>query len=256
MNILFAAILGFIAGWLINYLSDVMPTQRKIARPMCDECETVRTWKDYFLVRACQNCGHKRRSWRTLIVLFAMITVSIILALYPPLKLGYWISLLVLTYFGIVFVIDVEHRLILHIVSLAGVAIGIIAGLAVQSPARTLVGGLSGLLIMLGLYYFGTLFARYRARKMGHDDGEEALGFGDVILSAVIGLMVGWPNITKALFMAILAGGTISLITIIILLATRRFQSMNIFTAYGPYLLIGAVILMFFPQVASIVMGQ
>ncbi len=255
MTILFAAIIGFLAGWLINYLSDVLPTQRKLARPMCHECDTVRTWKDYFLIRTCQNCGYKR-SWRILIVLFAMITVSILLALYPPLKLGYWVSMLVLTYFGIVFVIDVEHRLILHIVSLAGVGIGIIAGLAVQSLARTLVGGLSGLLIMLGLYYFGTLFARYRARKMGHDDGEEALGFGDVILSAIIGLMVGWPDITRALFMAILAGGTISVITIIILVATRRFQSMNIFTAYGPYLLIGAVILMFFPQIAVIAMGR
>jgi hypothetical protein len=62
--------------------------------------------------------------------------------------------------------------------------------------------------------------------------------------------MVGWPDVTKALLIAILAGGVISLLVIIILVALRRYQSMNVFTAYGPYLLLGAAILLFFPGIA------
>jgi leader peptidase (prepilin peptidase)/N-methyltransferase len=247
MFIIVAPILGLLAGWLINYLSDVLPTQRKFARPVCDDCGTTQSWKDYFLFRACGNCAH-RRSWRTPVVLIVMIVISTLLWTYYPVKLGYWLSLLLLTYFGVVFVIDIEHRLILHITSIVGVAIGLAVGIINHNLATTLVGGAFGWGVMLALYLFGTLFARYRARRMGQDDGEEALGFGDVILAGIIGLMVGWPDIIRALFIAILAGGAVSLVMIIVLLALRRFQSMNIFTAYGPYLLIGATVFIFFPQ--------
>lgn len=246
---------GLIAGWIVNYFADVLPTQRKITRPVCDQCGTVHSWTDYFLFRPCQNCQQKR-SRRAIIVLFVMIALSIAASIYTPPNLGYWLSFLVLTYFGVVFVIDLEHRLILHGVSLIGMAIGLVVGIVSNGILKTFIGGAAGLLIMLGLYYFGTLFAKYRARKMGRDDGEEALGFGDVILSVVIGLMVGWPDVTKALFVAVLAGGVISILMIIVLVALRRFQSMNIFTAYGPYLLIGATIVIFFPKFAAFIMGR
>ena len=252
---LIAIFSGFIAGWIVNYFADVLPTQRKFARPVCDHCGTVRSWKDYFLLRPCQNCQQKR-SRRAIIVLFVMIALSIAALIYAPPYLGYWLSFLILIYFGIVFVIDLEHRLILHGVSLIGMVIGLVVGIVSNGIVGTFIGGAGGLLIMLALYYFGTLFARYRARKMGRDDGEEALGFGDVILSVVIGLMVGWPDVTTALFVAVLAGGVISVLMIIVLIAMRRFQSMNIFTAYGPYLLIGATIVIFFPKVAAFLMGR
>ncbi len=49
---------------------------------------------------------------------------------------------------------------------------------------------------MFLLYQFGTLVARFRARKMQAagqaDDEEEALGGGDVYLAGVLGLMLGW----------------------------------------------------------------
>ena len=255
MVILGAVVLGLLAGWLINYLSDVLPTQRKLAQPVCDHCGTVRPWKDYFLLRACQHCQHKR-AWRTPVVLLSMIAISAALSLYEPPKLGYWVSLLLLTYFGVVFVIDIEHRLILHIVSLVGVVISLIAGIMLRGLFSSLIGGAGGFIIMLILYAFGTLFARYRARKLGTDDGEEALGFGDVILAGIIGLLVGWPDITRALFIAIMAGGIVSIVTIIFLVATKRFQSMNVFTAYGPYLLIGATLFIFFPQLAAVLSGK
>jgi leader peptidase (prepilin peptidase)/N-methyltransferase len=255
VNLTIAIILGFVAGWLVNYLSDVLPIQHKFARPTCSQCGATFSWRNYFLVRACQECKHARGP-RTIIVLLAAIAISAAISFNTPERLGYWISLLILTYFGVVLVIDLEHRLILHIVSLAGAGIGLIAGIMANGLLRTLIGGVSGFLIMWALYLLGILFARYRTRKMGRDDGEEALGFGDVTLSGVIGLMVGWPEVTRALFVAILVGGVSSVLMIIILVVTRRYQSMSVFTAYGPYLLIGAFLMIFFPQVAGIVMGK
>lgn len=247
MNIFIALISGFLAGWLVNYLSDVLPTLRKLSRPVCSHCGTPFNWQDYFLIRACRDCK-KARSLRTPIVILSAIAISVALSInYPP-KLGYWLSLLLLTYFGVVLVIDLEHRLILHIVSLVGVGLGLVIGILNNGLLMTLVGGSAGLGIMFIFYLFGTLFARYRARKLGVDDDEEALGFGDVLLSGVIGLMVGWPQIGRALIIAILAGGLVSVVIILVLSAMRRFQSMNVFTAYGPYLILGAVLFLFFPQ--------
>ena len=247
MNLIIAILLGVVAGWLVNYLSDVLPTQRRLSRPVCNQCGTVFHWQDYFILRTCPECK-QARTWRTYIVLIAAMVLSAVVWVSSPPQFGYWFSLLVLTYFGVVFVIDVEHRLILHMVSIVGAVIGLIAGIASNGLTNTLIGGLAGLGIMLLFYLFGVLFARYRARKLGVNDDEEALGFGDVILAGVIGLMVGWPHILIGLLVAILAGGVISLLIIIVLSALKRFESMNVFTAYGPYLILGATLLMFFPQ--------
>ena len=258
MDILIACwfiIPGLLAGWLVNYLSDVLPTLDTLSRPVCRHCGGTFRWRDYFLMRTCQNCKHAR-SWRTGIVLITAIVISVALWInYPP-KLGYWISLLLLTYFGVVVVIDLEHRLILHVVTLTGAALGLLVGILNNGLFSTLIGGTVGLGIMLLFYFFGMMFARYRARKLGVDDGEEALGFGDVTLSGVIGLMLGWPHIAKALLIAVLAGGLVSILLILVLSAMRRFQSMNVFTAYGPYLVLGAVLLIFFPQVAGFLAGM
>jgi leader peptidase (prepilin peptidase)/N-methyltransferase len=255
MDVIIAVILGLIAGWLVNYFSDVLPTTRALSRPTCKHCGATFHWQDYFLVRACSSCNH-RRSWRTIIVLLTSIAVSVALwANYPP-KLGYWVSLLLLTYFGVVIVIDLEHRLILHVVSLVGIVLGLFVGILNNGLISALIGGAAGLIIMFLFYLFGLMFARYRARKLGVDDDEEALGFGDVLLSLIIGLMLGWPQIFRALLIAILTGGLGSLVIVLVLLAMRRFQSMNVFTAYGPYLVFGAVLLIFFPQALDFFTGK
>ena len=255
MNLILAIFVGLVAGWLVNYLSDVLPIQRKFTRPVCVHCGTTFGWLDYSLLRSCRECK-KPRSWRTAIVLALGPVVAVLLQIIPVPRVGYWIGLLVLTYFGVVAVIDLEHRLIMHIVSLAGAAIGLLAGSVTNGLVRTLFGGVAGLGIMLVFYLLGLVFARYRARKLQVDDGEEALGFGDVTLSGVIGLMLGWPLITTALLIGILAGGLVSLVLVLVLLALRRYESMNVFTAYGPYLLLGATLIMFFPQVFHLFAGH
>jgi leader peptidase (prepilin peptidase)/N-methyltransferase len=153
----------------------------------------------------------------------------------------------VLAFFGLVIVIDVEHRLILHVVTLFGAVLGVVAGFSrLSSPARSLLGGATGFIIMLVLYLLGTLFARYRARKLGVDDGEEALGFGDVTISGVLGLMLGFPNILYALVTGILLAGAYSLALILTLVLRKKFESISIYIAYGPFLVLGSAFYYFF----------
>lgn len=255
MDLIFAAIVGFLAAALVNYLADTLPHGERPGRPACQHCKKGLTWANYLTLAACPHCG-KRRSWRTFLTLALGIALSSWLWLSPPARLGYWLGMLVLVYFAVVVIIDFEHRYIMMITVLAGAVLGLGVGIFLHGLASTLLGGLGGLGVMGTFYLLGLLFARYRARKRGLDDGEEALGLGDVYLATVLGLLLGWPRILFGLLFGVLAGGVVSLLLIIALVLTKRYQSMTIFTAYGPYLIFGAFLLLYTPQLFTLLSGQ
>lgn len=179
--------------------------------------------------------------------------------LHPSKALGFWLGAIVLIYFAIITVIDLEHRLILHPTSVFGAVLGLIVGTYIYSQqynflasvVQSLIGGLIGFGIMFLLYQVGALVARYRARKMQAagqaDDEEEALGGGDVYLLGVLGLMLGKDFILNALILGILFGGVVSLLFIIALLLRRRYASdaLMTFIPYGPYFIIAAFYMLF-----------
>jgi leader peptidase (prepilin peptidase)/N-methyltransferase len=76
---------------------------------------------------------------------------------------------------------------------------------------------------------------------------EVALGFGDVNLAGVMGLLLGWPGIVLGLVLAIFLGGFVSLIYIVIMLITRRYKTFAAIP-YGPFLVLGGVILIYFRE--------
>ena len=244
-TILAIVLVGWMGGNLVNYLADFLPVDRKIVRPYCLNCKSPRSVANYLLFpRRCDQCQH-RVSIRNWIVNLIFILMSVYLWLNPAQKLDYWIQLLLLVYFTLVVVIDLEHRLILHIVSLAGAVLGFYVGILNHGLVNTLAGGLAGLIIMYILYQGGRLFVRILAKWRDYSDIGEALGFGDVILSGVIGLMLGWPGIVLGLILAVLMAGVVSLIYLVILLVTHRYRA-NLSIAYGPYLILSTLIFVLF----------
>ena len=87
---------------------------------------------------------------------------------------------------------------------------------------------------------FGTL---HRRRGQSIEEGD-AFGFGDVNLSGVIGLLLGWPGILAGLVIAILLSGAFMLAYLIIMLITRRFRP-HMALPYGPFLAASAIYLLF-----------
>jgi len=159
-------------------------------------------------------------------------------------QLDFWPGLIILVYFGVVGLIDIEHRLIMHPVSLAGVVIGGAIGFWLHGWWQTLLGGLAGFAMMLGLYYLGFLFAKWLSRLRKEETDEEALGFGDVALSGVLGLLLGWPGIIGGLVLAILLGGAGSLVVLVYSLITRQYHTFMAIP-YGPFLIAAAVLMLF-----------
>lgn len=245
-------ILGWLSGLIINYLSDVLPITRQFSQPVCHQCSAAYTWKDYLLFRICPN-GHKRTA-RTWIVQIVILVISVYIWQQPPAKIGYLLGIILVTYFGLVFTIDMEHRLILHPTSIFGSLLALTVGFISYGPWPTLLGGLSGLLIMLGFYYFGVLFAKIRTKRLlasGQEtDDEEALGAGDVILATIIGFMLGWPLIWFGLLFGILLGGLVSVLLIIGLVVTRKYEknALMLFIPYGPYFITSTFLIIYFPS--------
>ncbi|MFH1634836.1 MAG: A24 family peptidase [Chloroflexota bacterium] len=246
-DVLAIALIGWLGGVLVNYLSDILPVRRRLAAPVCVYCyASPPVWNYLLWPRRCPEC-QRRRPWRVWAVEIVSIGASIWLWSSPPERLGYFWGLVLLLYFGVVMVIDLEHRLILHPVSVAGAVLGLGVGIGLHGVWQTLAGGAVGFVVMLGLYYLGELFARGVARLRGEILDEVALGFGDVNLAGVLGLILGWPGIVAGLLLAVMLGGIFSLLFVIALLVARRYRSF-IAIPYGPFLVASAVALLFFRE--------
>jgi leader peptidase (prepilin peptidase)/N-methyltransferase len=181
----------------------------------------------------------------------AMTILPVLLWLFPGQTLAFPFAFLLLVYLTVVFVIDIEHRLILHPVSIIGAVIGFGIGIilrgrqsVVYGITSSLLGGVAGFGVMLVIYYLGELFIKQISKRRGISSDEVALGFGDVNLAGVLGLLLGWRAIFACLFFAIIIGGLVSLVIILRMVILKKYKS---FTAipYAPFLILSACYFLF-----------
>ena len=238
-------VLGILAGLFANYLSDVLPQTRGLSNPICHQCSQALGINRYLLLQPCQICGAKRstRSW---IVQIFYPLAFVYLTFFSSNRLGMWIEAGLLFYFGLVVIMDLEYRIILNPISLAGAVIGACTGLYIHGWKTTLLGAIAGFGIMWILYYLGEIYLRYLSKKRGEAIEEVALGFGDVNLGGVLGLILGWPGITAGLLFAILIGGLVSGVYIIFTMVSKRYRP-NTAIPYAPFLILGAMLLLYLP---------
>ena len=112
-------ITAVITGMAVNYLADVLPSRRKITAPFCLDCGTHFGTLNYILwPRRCPNCK-QRRTIRTWIVEATMIIIGIWLWMQPIAEINPLLTGLLIAYFMLVIIVDLEHRLILHPVSIS-----------------------------------------------------------------------------------------------------------------------------------------
>lgn len=229
MIILAWSVVGLAAGMLVNLAADLLPERKPLrAAFLCPRCTIswpqVRwpAWLRLVLAKRCPGCG-------ATVPLRAVLTelgMGMLLA-YGGYRFGgsSWVWLLALhaLILGIIFVVDLEHRLVPNPVIIAGAAVALLGSLAWRDPplSMALFGGLLGYVLFL-------LFA---LAKPG------AMGMGAVKLAGLIGLVVGYPTVLSALFSGIVVGG----IGALVLLLSRRVSRTS-YVPYAPFLAMGAVI--------------
>lgn len=235
-------------GIIVNHLSNNLPYLRggyRLNRPICLWCKHTISWRTFVFLSRCPHCQHfpKPRTW---LVMLGYPLLFLILRYFPAQRVDWWMGVITIVYFGLVAVMDIEHRVVLNPVSFAGVILGVGIGWSLHGLTRTLLGGIAGYLMMLVLYYLGIVFSRLVSKVRNQPVDEVALGFGDVNLSGVIGLFLGWPGIAAGLLFAIILGGGFSLLLIVYRLIAQKYQ-MFMAIPYAPFLLISATLLLFRP---------
>jgi leader peptidase (prepilin peptidase) / N-methyltransferase len=250
---IFPSIVVFLFGAIIGSFLTVciarIPKRQSIAMPAshCPMCRTPIRWYDnlpllsYLRLKGrCRSCG-ERISPRYFFVELLTAALAVALLLRFDLSPAFFIYLVFTAALVAVSFIDLELQIIPDVISLPGIAAGLLASLLnypwprghlalPPAPLDSLLGILAG-----GGFLFLVAWVYERLT------GIEGMGGGDIKLLAMIGAFLGWPGVPLSLFFASLAG---SLIGLSLMIATRSGLRLKI--PFGPFLCLGALIYLFF----------
>ncbi|MEX1248795.1 MAG: A24 family peptidase [Anaerolineales bacterium] len=219
---------GLAGGLLVNYLADVLPSTRTLSRPI------------WWPIN-----GLKFRVYLARLRVIAVIVLSAgavgLIYQHPSPDFPLLFLEIIILYFLLVAVIDIEYRVVMHPVSLAGVILLGAIGLTRHSILDTVLGGLAGFGFMLALYFLGDWLGRLMARARNEKWEDTALGFGDVNLAGVIGLLTGWPGVIIALFAGMVAAAIFSAAYLLWMVINRKYSAFSSIP-YAPFLCLGAVL--------------
>lgn len=275
-----AALLGWLVGVIINALADDLPLRHTprvphypngSPRPLLAwsgllafvtgqrEGQGIQLTPEEEQNHSLEEIAHlaydTRLGWRHPLVELGMAALfGGILAFAPdhPRTLIWFLFLSVLM---LITIIDLEHRLILFVIIVPSVALTLV--LNALFPDKTpdgddrpfieyVLGGLLGGGVFFLMFLGGGVFADAISAVRGRSLSEVAFGFGDVMLAILCGCMIGWRAMVFAMFITVFAGaiGAISYM-VYRLLAGKRY---TFYTAlpYGPYIVLGTVIMMLF----------
>ena len=204
-------LLGLFVGSFLNVCIDRLPRGQSIISPPshCPVCNRKLGILDlipllsYLWLRG--KCRYCQAPIPLRLPLVEGITALLFGFLYWKFGLGFELGIF-LIYTGlliIIFVIDLEHQLVLDKVSYPGMAIAFVFSFFLPEPGvrSALLGGATGSGIMALLYIIVFLIIR-----------AEGLGWGDVKMAAVMGLMTGFPLVIVALLLSWLSGGLVAAI--------------------------------------------
>jgi leader peptidase (prepilin peptidase)/N-methyltransferase len=204
----FTFAMGTVVGSFLNVCIHRLPLRESVIWPAsrCPHCRARLKPRDnipvisYLLLGGrCRACGgHISLQYPIVELLTGITFLSAFLLFEPPLV---YVRLLFACAMIVLFVIDLEHRILPDVITLPGIVLGIAFSFFlppgwIDSVVGLLIGG--GSLWLLGEIYF-------RVR------GEEGMGFGDVKMLAMIGAFLGWKLMLLTLVLASFIGSFIGL---------------------------------------------
>lgn len=243
------ALLGLVVGSFLNVCIDRLPQNKSIAYPPshCEACQHKLAAKDLIPVfsylrlrgrcRYCQALVPRRLFWVELstAVIFAFLYWRCVI-IKPEIgepKLGiaaFGVLAFYACLFIVIFVIDLEHGLILNKVVYPGMVVALLLALYPwpwlsesmgMRVAYAALGGAIGFVVFLLI----ALVSR------------GGMGWGDVKLAALIGLATGFPLVFVVIIMAAILGGVVA---VALLLAKKRNRRQTI--PFGPFLAVAAMV--------------
>ncbi len=235
-----AFVIGACIGSFLNVCIYRIPVGLSIVSPgsSCPQCKTMIPFYDNIpilsylvLMGRCRNCRtfiSFRYPFVEILTGFFAFSCALVFGptLYSLTVFVFIATLIVVTF------IDIDHRIIPDSISLSGIPIFFLAGLAnpslhwQDSALGILAGG-------------GTLYAVAWGYQIV--TGRDGMGGGDIKLLAMIGAMVGWRGVIFTVFASSVIGTLIGMLTMI-----KSGKGMRLAIPFGPFLSTGAVIYLFF----------
>jgi len=237
MTFLFA-ILGLIVGSFLNVCIDRLPQYKSIAYPPshCEACQHKLAAKDlipvFSYLRLRGRCRYCQASIPRKLLWVELATAVIFALLYWYYRLSPELGVMAFyaCLFTIIFVIDLEHGLILNKVVYPGMVVALLLALypwpwlnesiVIRVAYAALGGGIGfGIFLLIALASRG------------------GMGWGDVKLAALIGLATGFPLVFLAIIMGAILGG---IVAVALVIAKKRKRRQTI--PFGPFLALAAMV--------------
>ncbi len=266
-EMLLLAAAAIVAGGVANALADDLPAGRRLGRPRYADGRVRPMWAwlglsafvlDRFpsrLMKTTQPAaegGSDQSRLGLRYPLTELVTAALALIFYSTTRhliggaLSMWLSLAYAMLYTLIGVVDIERRRIpaVTLLPLAALALLDAAYITETGPnlGSAIAGGLSGFLIFYLAFAGGMLFAAAMKRLQKRTLGSSALGFGDVMLMSVAGMIVGFPGILAAICVTILAAAAGAVAIIVRHYAIEGTYSGFARMPYGPYILFGAIV--------------
>jgi len=226
-----ALLFGLVIGSFLNVVIARLPEGRSVLRPRsaCPGCGTPIAWHDnipilsFAALRArCRACG-MGIPWRYPIVEASTgASFALAYAILGP-TLDFVAGALLLAALIAITAIDLSHQIIPDVITLPGIAAGLVASLAT--------GRISWFESLLGVAVGGGIFFVIILASGG------GMGGGDMKLGAMLGAFLGWKLGLLAILLGVLTGGAIALC----LLALGR-KGRKEAIPFGPFLALGGAV--------------
>lgn len=239
MEIILVVLFGLIIGSFLNVCIYRIAREESIAFPPshCTSCGYELKPKDLVPVLSYIFLGGKCRSCKEKIsIKYPLIEIlNAVLYLLIYLKFGFTLSLFKFCLFASLLIvigfIDFETKYVYN----STVVFGVIAGVGFAAlewietksiPWNYIVGAFIG---------FGTIYLIVVLTR--------GMGEGDIDIALICGLFLGIKGVIVTLFLAIILGGIVATIILILKLKDRKAE-----IAFGPYLAIGGIIACLYGQ--------
>jgi len=239
---LIAGTLGALIGSFLNVCIYRLPRGESIAWPgsHCPSCGKAIEFYDnipvlsyFWLTGRCRACRDPISIRYPLVEAVNAAGYLTILWTFGPT----WTTVLYAILFSALLVVtgtDLTHKIIPNVVTLPGIAIGLIGGATVLPVG--LINALLGVAVGGGILWVLAWASPYLF-------GKEGMGGGDIKLLAMIGAFLGWQPALLTIMIGSLTGSVIG-----ISLIALRFMKRDEYIPFGPFLVLGALLSMFFAQ--------
>ena len=242
---LFIFLLGLLIGSFLNVVICRLESKEPIlfSRSRCPKCGALLKWLDlipllsFVLTRGkCRYCNKKISLQYPLVelttgllflLIFNQFSVSnLAITTHAYQFLDSFFYLVIISFLIVIFVYDLKHYLILDKVIFPAIILAFVYRFFDNSFLNSLLAAL----LVAGFFLALVLISRGKW-----------MGLGDVKLAGLMGLVLGWPNVLIALFLAFMSG---AIVGISLMIAGKKTIKSQI--PFGPFLSASTVLVMLY----------